>query len=148
MVYYLIVLLGSTNNLILVDRVKSALDFAFLHNDTKIDWFLSGGFKNPNIKISEAKQMKMILESYEKPWNYILDEKSTNTAQNLVAFTKFLNNNYNYSDIYIVTSKFHFNRTYKILHSISNITVNWILGEVSNSDSYEMEKIFMNNKRL
>ena len=58
----LLILLGCNIPFILEGRIKKAINFAYFQNNTKIDWFLSGGIKNPNEEtISEADKMKQII---------------------------------------------------------------------------------------
>lgn len=119
------------------------------HNN--ITWFLSGGIKqtdtdtdtNINFEKSEADIMKFhiahrfdtnmkfnsINDSVRTEWNYILDKKSTNTAENFIQASKYLNSSdINYDRIYVVTSKFHYERAKKMLYLIdSSRNYNWIL---------------------
>ena len=58
----LLILLGCSIFRLLENRIKTAVVFADKFNGTNIDWFLSGGIKNPNEDtITEAE--KMILET-------------------------------------------------------------------------------------
>ena len=76
-------------------------NFVGKFNETNVDWFLSGGIKNPSEDtITEAEKMAEKISKYEKIytqesrgniWNYIYDKEATNTAENFImAIKKFL----------------------------------------------------------
>lgn len=148
----LIILLGSNINYLLKDRIDIAINFVNKFNKSNIDWFLSGGIKNPDLDtISEAEKMSneikkvVINESTENKWNYIFDTKATNTAENFIMAGKFLNENNKYDEVYIVTSSFHYERANKIAEKILNIKPKWILGYLELDDSIYWEKIHIRN---
>ena len=136
----------------------------------EITWFLSGGIKNKNEgHKSEASIMKSriddvintkykntsIINNYNQEikynneiiWKFILDTKSTNTAENIINASKFLNNtNKKYNEIYIITSEFHYNRANQMLKLIDPKNIyKWILGNVEEKDSRYWEKIHIRN---
>jgi uncharacterized SAM-binding protein YcdF (DUF218 family) len=146
------------------------------NNNITVTWFLSGGIKNnsgQNNQMSEAYLMKTLLQekiidaftneteinfvggwkSYSSniknnfKWSFILDEKSTNTAENFLCATKFLNTtSIKYEHVYVGTSDFHFNRASKLL-SYFDLSRNyeWILSELEQIDSRYWENIHIQN---
>lgn len=154
----LIILLGCHIGFILQDRVNVAVKFANLYNsnlkyyeleDYKINWYLSGGKKYDKDKESEADTMKTIIMSKNESkynWNFIIDDISTNTAQNFILANK-IQNYEKFTDIYVVTSEFHYDRAKKIaeLTNENAEKYKWILSSKENSDSRYWEKIHMKN---
>ncbi len=152
----LIVMLGCNVVRLLNNRIETAINFASNERNIEIDWFLSGGIKNPNeSSISEAYKMSQMIENSDlftygvlnKKWNYILDEESTNTAENFIMLKRMLEKNQDkYSKIYVVTSDFHFNRASIFANKIiENNNFNWILGDVELHDSRYWETIHIKN---
>jgi hypothetical protein len=152
----LLILLGCNITSLLMDRVMTAINFIEnnKNNFTKITWYLSGGIKFDGT-LSEASLMKIELETLIQnknlceniDYHYILDEKSKNTAENLFTSSNYLNSTIeNYDDIYIITSKFHYNRA-KLMMSLvdSSRTYNWILGDLQLTDSLYWENIHIKN---
>lgn len=124
-----------------------------------ITWFLSGGIKN-NFKgaKSEASILKSQIdntislkynESVNKKinWDFVLDEKSTNTAENFIWASQFLNTTTQFfNDIYVVTSDFHFQRANQMLKMIDpSRNFKWILGNLEEKDSRYWETIHIRN---
>ena len=154
---FLIMILGCNVIDLLNNRMKTGINFALNERNVEIDWFLSGGIKNQGESLeSEAYKMsKMILNSDEfiygvspkEKWNYILDEISTNTAENFFMLKKILENNHDkYSKVYVVTSDFHFKRAELFANKIiKNNSFNWILSELKLYDSIYWEKIHIQN---
>lgn len=154
----LIILLGCHISHILMDRLNIALNFANLYNSNvkyyelneyKINWFLSGGIKNKNEDtLTEAEKMKNLLTTeniHKYNWNYVIDDVSTNTAQNFIMANK-MKDNYDFETIYVVTSDFHFERAKKIANLIDeNNMYNWILSPQEERDSRYWERIHMKN---
>lgn len=152
----LLILLGCSIFRLLENRIKTAVVFADKFNGTNIDWFLSGGIKNPNEDtITEAEKMAEQISKFYKihtnkltgnKWSYIYDTQATNTAENFVMARNYLNNfNKVYDDIYVITSEFHYNRANKIAEKILDTKTKWILGEEKLNDSYYWEKIHIKN---
>lgn len=126
-----------------------------------ITWFLSGGIKNNFI---DAKSESSILKSQidnnislkykdignEKiNWDFVLDEKSTNTAENFIWASHFINTTEKiFDDIYVVTSDFHFPRANEMLKMIDpSKNFKWILGNLEENDSRYWESIHLRNVR-
>ena len=129
----------------------------FLSTQTKITWFLSGGIKNnhPGAK-SEASIMKSHIDNYINikfsddyniNWDFFLDELSTNTAENFIRASDFLNKTTTIFDsIYIVTSDFHYKRASMMINLIDpSRQYNWILGDKELYDSRRSEEIHIQN---
>jgi len=153
---FLIVMLGCNVMRLLNNRIETAINFASNDINVEVDWFLSGGIKNPNeSSISEAYKMSQMIENsglftyglLKEKWNYILDEESTNTAENFIMLKKMLEKNQDkYSKIYVVTSDFHFNRASIFADKIiENNNFNWILADLELHDSRYWETIHIKN---
>ena len=147
--YFLFILLGSHVSELLNGRVKTALDFAANitdQNNTHIDWFLSGGVKYGNAGVSEADKMSYIIanKSCGVEWSFILDKTATNTAENLIAVREM--GVEKYSDVYVITSVFHFNRAKLITDLlIEDNGFKWILSDLALQDSDYWESIHIQN---
>ena len=125
----LLILLGCNISYLLQDRITTAVQFAGNFNKTNVNWFLSGGIKNPlEDKITEAEKMahKIVESEYihtrrlsGSKWNYIYDTEATNTAENFIMVKKYLEETtIEYSEIVVITSDFHYNRASKIAGKI------------------------------
>ena len=152
----LLILLGCNISYLLSNRIDSAINFIGKFNETNVDWFLSGGIKNPSEDtITEAEKMAEKISKYEKIytqesrgniWNYIYDKEATNTAENFIMARNFINKNkYDYAEVYIITSDFHYNRAKKIAEQILEIETKWILGKAELEDSRYWETIHIRN---
>ena len=158
---FLIVMLGCNVFNLLESRMKSAINFALNERNADFDWFLSGGIKNSNEKHSDLqkseayKMSQMISNSDEfvygytskENWNYILDEASTNTAENFIMLKKMLEINPDkYSKVYVITSDFHFKRAEMFANKIiENNEFNWILSDLELDDSRYWETVHIRN---
>ena len=146
----LVVLLGSSNNELLFDRINTATE-SVLGSPDEVDWFLSGGFTSDK-QISEAKKMETIISRYRlenSTWNYILDQNSQNTSENLVNLEEFLDTiDYSYETMMLVTSGFHEKRAKKMISMLSKLNkYNWdfVSGTLSFHDSDYWETIHIKN---
>jgi hypothetical protein len=149
----LVVLLGSSNNELLFDRINTATD-SVLGSPDEVEWFLSGGFTCDK-QISEAKKMEIIISNYRlenSTWNYILDQNSKNSSENLVYLELFLNRlDYSYERMMLVTSGFHVNRVKKMISMLSKLNkYNWdfVSGTLSFHDSDYWETMHIKNAEL
>ena len=156
MMNILLVLLGCNISYLLNDRITTAVQFANGFNKTSVNWFLSGGIKNPSEDtVSEAEKMSRQISQYEKThvcdvagnkWNYIYDNVATNTAENFIMVDKYLEETHiEYSEIFVVTSSFHYNRANKIAEKIINHKISWILSDAELHDSRYWETIHIKN---
>ena len=80
-------------------------------------------------------------------WNYVLDEKSTNTAENFIYASQFLNTTTEtFDSVYVITSAFHHKRAQLMLNQIDpSRNFKWILGDFEEKDSRYWESIHINN---
>jgi hypothetical protein len=153
----IIAMLGCSVLRLLKNRMETGILFALNERNVEIDWFLSGGIKNPNESVeSEAYKMSQMITNSDEfvygsnsktEWSYILDEASTNTAENFIMLKKTLENNPDkYSKVYIVTSDFHFARAEMFANKIiENNNFNWILSDLELHDSRYWETIHIKN---
>lgn len=151
----LIIVLGCHIAYLLNDRIQTAVALTSVLQNQNIYLGFSGGIKNKRIeKVSEAEKMKNLASQaipfeygYLKEWNYILDEESTNTAENFIMVRKMLETQPDkYSDIYVVTSDFHHERAMQIADNIiENNGFHWVLSNLEYENFREMEKIHKEN---
>ena len=151
-----LILLGCNITSLLMDRVMTSINFIEnnFNNFNKITWYLSGGIKFDG-QLSEASIMQNELNKLINSRNlnmnisfeFILDELSTNTAENFYRTSKYLNTSYEeYDDIYIITSDFHHNRANLMMSLIDpSRNYNWILGDLQQHDSVYWENIHIKN---
>jgi len=157
--------LNSTNEIIFKTNILET---------TQITWFLSGGIKNSfKGAKSEASIMKSQIDNIinlkynlnqnvnkkyicvnndfvclsKFVWNYVLDEKSTNTAENFIQSSQFINTTTEtFDSVYVITSAFHYKRAQMMLNLIdSSRNFKWILGDLEEKDSRYWESIHINN---
>lgn len=142
----LIVILGCNINFILNDRVSKAMEFMNLNENNNINFelFLTGGKKNIySNELSEAE--KMLKKLNLNKTNYFIDDISENTVENFYHLQIFLKTK-NYSKIFIITSKFHYERANNISkYFIQNENVFWLLSYLDIENSYENEKYHFQN---
>lgn len=148
----LIILLGCHIARLLNGRIEAAVELASSYHQ-QVDWLLSGGIKynNSDASITEAEQMAAQISKKEpvysvSEWNYILDTKATNTAENFLRLRDMDITVYN--EVYIATSEFHYERAAKIASLIIDDgikKINWILAEQKEPDSEYWERIHIRN---
>ena len=146
----LIILLGCNVFDILQDRMDTTFAFIREMNESQnVHMFLSGGVKYGGIGESEASKMKTIVKKFSEniKIQFVLDEKSVNTAENFIRASHFLNTTEQmYTEVYVVTSKFHYKRAKQMLELIdSSREFLWILGEKELHDSLYWENIHIKN---
>jgi hypothetical protein len=145
----LFILLGCNVPSLLDGRIKKAVDYANATvNATQIDWFLSGGIKNPaEDTVTEAeKMMHAISSSYNATaWNFIRDDVATNTAENFIMVENAVDLS-NYNDVYVITSDFHHERAKKIADKvIAGNEFKWLLAPEELHDSRYWERVHIRN---
>jgi uncharacterized SAM-binding protein YcdF (DUF218 family) len=155
MLTILIILLGCNITTILYDRIYAALTISESYPNAQIDWFLSGGIKDPaRDTTSEAEKMHQAISQFNKnstramnAWNYVYDTISQNTAENFIMADRYLKTNGSqYDRVYVVTSQFHYERAKQMQNLISPGTnLEWVLSPMEMSDSYYWEKIHIKN---
>ena len=134
-----------------------------IFEQNRITWFLSGGIKNNleggtkseasimRSKINDVINFKYNSNSEQNReklgWNYVLDKKSTNTAENFIWASHYLNTtDESFDAIYVITSAFHFKRASIMLNLIDpSRTFKWILGDLEEKDSRYWESVHINN---
>ncbi len=120
---------GETPSLILQSRIDAAADYLEKHPDIPV--VLSGG-QGPGENISEAEAMYRALRSGGEDSRYLLEDRSTSTAENF-AFSKVLLQEHGVDTdtavIAVVTSDFHCFRAHLIAQR-ENLTVIDIPAEV------------------
>ena len=80
-------------------------------------------------------------------WDFVLDELSTNTAENFIRASDFLNKtSISFDSVYIVTSDFHHKRASMMINLIDpSRQYKWILGDMELSDSRRWEEVHIQN---
>ena len=138
----LIIILGNNSPNIQNERIKTAIQYIKETNNKKII-YLSGGIKKyylnklrlPSESSLMYDQLNSKLNNF-KDFDIIMDEKSTNSAENFVYLKKWVFKNYPLYDFNytIITSDFHKNRAEKLFNGIfPNIQSKFVL---SNSNCY------------
>lgn len=146
------VVLGSSNESILKERVDAAINYINTTNKPNI-MFISGGVKTSFINNDDtteaSKAVHMMGKGLLKPVKIVLDEHATNTAENFAYLQQWVNQNYsqdNLPDIVITTSDFHKNRAEQIFHGIiPNILPTWNLSQSDCNHCWTDELIHMKN---
>ena len=77
-------------------------------------------------------------------WNYIMDEISINTAENFIVANQ-IEDRMEFSDVYVITSEFHYERAKKMADLIDVNSYKWILSNEEENNSRYWEKIHMKN---
>jgi uncharacterized SAM-binding protein YcdF (DUF218 family) len=144
----LFILLGCNVHSLLEGRIKKSVEFANTTNSTHIDWFLSGGIKNPlEDTTTEAEKMaRMITAKHNSTnWSFIRDDVATNTAENFIMVQNAVVLS-NYDGVYVITSEFHHERAKKIADKviIGNEFI-WVLAPEELNDSRYWERIHIRN---
>jgi hypothetical protein len=145
----LIIILGCHVAALLQDRIHTALALANHHSTDNIYFGFSGGIKYAESKESEARKMQKLVEPgepYFNQWNYILDERSTNTAENFVYVLSLLEQEA-FQKVYVVTSDFHAPRAQRIADGIigPENPIEWIVAPLEFGDFRAMEQVHMRN---
>lgn len=149
----LFILLGCNVPSLLDGRIKKAVDYANATatanaNVTQIDWFLSGGIKNPaEDTVTEAEKMMHAISSANNAtaWSFIRDDVATNTAENFIMVENTVDLS-NYNDVYVITSDFHHARAKKIADKvIAGNEFKWLLAPEELHDSRYWERVHIRN---
>ena len=151
----LIIILGNNNPNIQNERIETAIQYIKKTNNDKII-YLSGGIKKYFLRKltlpSESSLMYNELNSKLnnfKDINVIMDEESTNSAENFAYLKKWIfknepiNNNFIYT---IITSDFHKNRAEKLFNGIfPNIQPKFVLSDSNCYSCWNDEIIHLRN---
>ena len=145
----LFILLGCNVPALLDGRIKKAVDYAnATTNVTQVDWFLSGGIKNPaEDTVTEAEKMMRVISSANNAtaWSFIRDDVATNTAENFIMVQNTLDLS-NYDGVYVITSDFHHARAKKIADKvIAGNEFKWLLAPEELHDSRYWERVHIRN---
>jgi hypothetical protein len=148
-IYNIIVVLGSADNNILNERIKSTIEF-INNSDSHCILYLSGGVKDSFSKeASEASKMASVFSSNTQNVQIVLDEMSKNTAENFVYLKKWIYNNFSKDDmpnIVISTSDFHKNRAELIFKGIfSEFEPKWVLSKSDCLSCWNDERFHIRN---
>lgn len=157
----LIILLGCNVARLLIDRIHTVVHFMetaphFPEGGAfgKTTWFLSGGIKNPNPDARKSEALQMMdtlgyLLTNPRNHTFVLDELSQNTAENLYYASHYLNTtSTEFSNVFVVTSRFHFMRASTLLAMIDpSRPYQWILGKQALDDSDYWETIHLRNAK-
>ena len=151
-IYNIIVVLGSADNNILNERIKSTIEF-INNSDTPCILYLSGGVKHSfgkeETEESEASKMASVFSSNTQNVQIVLDEIAKNTAENFVYLKKWVYTNFakdNLPNIIISTSDFHKNRAELIFKGIfSEIDLEWILSKSDCLSCWNDERFHIRN---
>ena len=149
----LIIVLGCHVFNLLNDRIQTALALVqHVEPEANVSFGFSGGIKYAGSE-SEAKKMQKLVEN-NKPfvygstndWDYILDERSTNTAENFVYVRSLIEQDV-FHKVYIVTSDFHAPRAQLLANGIIGQAnpVEWIVAPLEYGDFRAMEQVHMRN---
>lgn len=153
MMNILIIVLGCHVFNLLNDRIQTALALVqHVEPEANVSFGFSGGIKYAGSE-SEAKYMQKLVEN-QKPfvygsmndWDYILDERSTNTAENFVHIRSLLEQEA-FHKVYVVTSDFHALRAQRIADGIIGPAnpIEWIVAPLEFGDFRDMEQVHMRN---
>ncbi len=142
------IMLGCHIMRLLNGRIDTAVDFVNTnHQNDTVDWFLSGGVKYDSANsVSEAEVMaRTILPRGNPNWSVYLDTVATNTAENFVIANRTMELN-SYSDVYVVTSEFHYKRAKRMTDRIfTNRQIKWVLSPLEERDSRYWETVHIRN---
>jgi uncharacterized SAM-binding protein YcdF (DUF218 family) len=145
-----LVVLGSSDNSILDERVTSTIQYIENNNSDYI-LFVSGGVKHAFMSgdDTEACKMSAQISAENEDIQIVMDENARNTAENFVNLKKWMNSNFDENDlprIVISTSDFHKKRAESIFKGIlPDIVPTWNLSESKCSSCWNDERIHMRN---
>lgn len=153
----LIVVFGCGDDILLEDRMNAGINYALKQDNatTNVHWLLSGGIKNPlESSMTEAFKMSKVIArknlEERRKWTYIMDEDSTNTAENLVMVKAWLKSSENeYESVVFVTSAFHRLRASVIADEIleGEFSYDWVLSPLELPDSKYWEGVHIKNAK-
>lgn len=148
-----LVVLGSSDDRILSERVSSAIEYIESNENQPIILFISGGVKhaivNESKELGQSEASKAAGSFEYENVKIVLDELATNTAENFAYLKRWVNNNYSNDEmpsIVITTSDFHQDRAERIFHGIlPEITPQWNLSKSYCSRCWSDERIHIKN---
>ena len=143
---HVILLLGCANPTIQNQRIQSVITYINSNSD-QITLYLSGGSNNGDAE-TEASIMQRKIQDVHPNIDIYTDHTATNTAENFVNFSKWIQkSDLKESDkVVITTSDFHKTRAEKLFNGvISEITPEWNLSVSDCRSCWESEPIHMKN---
>ena len=148
-----LVVLGSSDDRILSERVSSAIEYIESNENQSIILFISGGVKHAIVNESSDRgqtEASKAAGSFEyENVKIVLDELATNTAENFAYLKRWVNNNFSNDEmpsIVITTSDFHQDRAERIFQGIMpEITPQWNLSKSYCSRCWSDERIHIKN---
>ena len=145
-VRHVILLLGCANPIIQNQRIQSVIAYINSNSDP-VTLYLSGGSNNGNVE-TEASIMQRKIQDVHPNIDIYTDHTATNTAENFVNFSKWMQeSDLKESDkVVITTSDFHKTRAEKLFNGvISEIIPEWNLSVSDCRSCWESEPIHMKN---
>ena len=153
-----VVVLGSSDERILAERVSAAIQY-IQSSDNHIILFVSGGVKNAFVNANQmteaAKAAKILNDDIHSNNEFnvnvqiVLDEKATNTAENFAYLKQWVNQTFTQDDLpdfVITTSDFHQIRAEQIFQGIiPQVTPKWNLSKSSCIHCWSDESIHIKN---
>lgn len=146
----ILVVLGSSDNSILDERVTSTIRY-IENNNSEYILFVSGGVKHAFMSGDDTEAHKMSAQFSEENADIqiVLDERAKNTAENFVNLKKWMNSNFDENElprIVISTSDFHKTRAERIFEGIlPDIIPSWNLSVSKCASCWNDENIHMRN---
>ena len=148
-----LVVLGSSVDRILKERVSSAIQYIELNENEQIILFISGGVKDAVVNDSsvrgetEASKASRWFE-FENV-TIVLDELATNTAENFAYLKRWVNETYSVGEmpsIVVTTSDFHQDRAERIFQGIlPEISPQWNLSKSDCPQCWSDEIVHIKN---
>jgi len=148
-----LVVLGSSDDVILNERVVAAIEYIERNEKEDIILFISGGVKhavvNESIEGGESEASKASSWFEFENVKLVLDEVATNTAENFAYLKRWVNNTFSQDElpsIVITTSDFHKERAGRIFEGlIPEITPSWNLSKSDCSSCWSDERVHIKN---
>lgn len=148
-----LVILGSSNERILNERVSAAIRYIELNENQQIILFISGGVKDALVNESgegnETEASKAARAFEFENVTIVLDELATNTAENFAYLKRWVNETYSVGElpnIVVTTSDFHQDRAERIFQGIlPEISPQWNLSKSDCSQCWRDERVHIKN---
>jgi uncharacterized SAM-binding protein YcdF (DUF218 family) len=145
----IIVVLGSSDNNILSERVTSTIEY-IENNNSEYILYVSGGVKHAfTCDDTEASKMASQIISSTEDIKIVLDEQAKNTAENFAYLKKWMYSNFsenNLPNVIITTSDFHKTRAERIFKGIlPDFEPVWNLSASHCTSCWGDERIHMRN---
>jgi hypothetical protein len=150
----ILIVLGCANRGIQQERVDAALEY--INKSTNpIILYVSGGVKNSIQNTAQVTEASSMASEFDDNSNIqiILDEKSTNTAENFAYLKQWINQNLSEKtqlpEFVITTSDYHKTRAEKIFNGIlPEVSPTWNLSKSDCDNCWTDEHIHMKNIKV